>query len=94
MGPVWRGGDNNEDQLLESCYRNSLQLAIEHCLYTIAFPSISTGVYRFPIERASRIAANAVKAFLEEHEGIEKVLFVRFGGRDYRVYQDVVQEVF
>ncbi len=94
VGPVWHGGNNNEDQLLENCYRNSLKLALEHGLKTIAFPSISTGIYGFPIERASRIAARTVKAFLENEEGVEKVIFVCFGQRDYQVYQEAVKEVF
>ena len=60
VGPVWRGGNADEDRLLEHCYRNSLTLAVEHGVKTIAFPSISTGVYGFPIERASRIAVTTV----------------------------------
>ena len=93
VGPVWRGGKANEEQLLENCYRNSLQLAVEHNLKTIAFPSISTGVYGFPIERASRIAIRTVKTFLENDESIQKVLFVCFGQHDYQVYQEAVEEV-
>lgn len=94
VGPVWHGGNSNEDQLLENCYRNSLKLAVEHDIRTIAFPSISTGIYGFPIERASRIAVKTVKAFLEQKESIEKVIFVCFGQHDYQVYQEAMQEVF
>lgn len=94
VGPIWRGGNANEDQLLENCYRNSLQLAVKRRLKTIAFPSISTGVYGFPIDRASRIAVNTVKAFLENNESIEKVVFVCFGQHDYQIYQDAAKEVF
>lgn len=94
VGPIWRGGNANEDQLLENCYRNSLQLAVKQGLKTIAFPSISTGVYGFPIDRASRIAVNTVKAFLENDESIEKVVFVCFGQHDYQIYQDAAKEVF
>lgn len=94
VGPIWRGGNSSEDQLLESCYQNSLKLAVEHGIKTLAFPSISTGVYGFPIERASRIAAKTVKAFLEDEESIEKVVFVCFGQHDYQVYQDAIKEVF
>lgn len=94
VGPIWRGGNANEDQLLENCYRNSLQLAVKQGLKTIAFPSISTGVYGFPIDRASRIAVNTVKAFLENNESIEKVVFVCFGQHDYQIYQDAAKEVF
>ncbi|MBD3306247.1 O-acetyl-ADP-ribose deacetylase [candidate division KSB3 bacterium] len=94
VGPIWKDGKANEDQLLENCYRNSLQLAVEHDIRTIAFPSISTGIYGFPIERASRIAVRTVKAFLEEHPSLEQVTFVCFGQHDYQVYQDAMQEVF
>ncbi len=94
VGPVWRGGQADEDQLLRSGYQRSLALALEHGVRTIAFPSISTGIYGFPIERASRIAVKAVKSFLEEHDGLDKVVFVCFGRHDYKVYQKAVQEVF
>lgn len=94
VGPVWRGGNADEDHLLENCYHNSLRLAVEHDIQTIAFPSISTGVYGFPIERASRIALKTVKAFLEQHESLQKVVFVCFGQHDYQVYQQAFQEVF
>ncbi|GAK56465.1 Appr-1-p processing protein [Candidatus Vecturithrix granuli] len=94
VGPVWEGGDQNEDRLLENCYRNALKLAVEHDIRTIAFPSISTGIYGFPIERASRIAAKTVKAILEQEQRIEKVFFVCFGQHDYQVYQEAVKEVF
>lgn len=94
VGPVWRGGQADEDQLLRSGYQRSLALALEHGVRTIAFPSISTGIYGFPIERASRIAVKAVKSFLEEHDGLDKVVFVCFGRHDYQVYQKAVQEVF
>lgn len=94
VGPVWRGGKANEEQLLENCYRNSLQVALQHDIHTIVFPSISTGIYGFPIQQASRIAAKTVKTFLEQHEEIKKVTFVCFGQHDYQVYQEVIKEVF
>jgi O-acetyl-ADP-ribose deacetylase (regulator of RNase III) len=94
VGPIWRGGNSNEDQLLENCYKNSLKRAVENEIKTIAFPSISTGVYGFPIERASRIALKTVKAFLEKNESIKKVTFVCFGSHDYQVYQRAIKEVF
>jgi O-acetyl-ADP-ribose deacetylase (regulator of RNase III) len=94
VGPVWKGGQADEEQLLENCYRNSLNLALQHDITTIAFPSISTGIYGFPIERASRIALKTVKSFLEDHERIQKVVFVCFGPRDYGVYQQAFSEVF
>jgi O-acetyl-ADP-ribose deacetylase (regulator of RNase III) len=94
VGPVWRGGNANEEPLLENCYRNSLQLALQHDIRSIAFPSISTGVYGFPIDKASRIAIRTVKAFLEEHASIQQVIFVCFGQHDYQIYQDALKEVF
>jgi O-acetyl-ADP-ribose deacetylase (regulator of RNase III) len=94
VGPVWRGGNANEDQLLENCYANSLNVAVEHQIATIAFPSISTGIYGFPIERASRIALQTVKAFLEEQASIRKVVFVCFGQQDYQIYQHTATEIF
>jgi O-acetyl-ADP-ribose deacetylase (regulator of RNase III) len=94
VGPIWRGGKAKEDQLLENCYQNSLTLAVKHGIKTLAFPSISTGVYGFPIERASRIALKTVKTFLEYNESIQKVIFVCFGSHDYQVYQRAVKEVF
>lgn len=86
VGPVWRGGDYNEDNLLASCYRNSLKLAEQNGIKTIAFPSISTGVYGFPFERAAGIAVKEVSQFLEENASIEKVIFVCFSHGDYATY--------
>ncbi len=78
VGPVWHGGQKNEDNLLASCYRNSLQLAMDYKLHSIAFPSISTGVYRFPIERASKIALRVVLDFIENLESPPRVIFCWF----------------
>ena len=94
VGPVWRGGKAHEAQLLQSCYRHALELALQHDIQTIAFPSISTGIYGFPIQQASRIAAKTVKSFLEQHDEIRKVTFVCFGQHDYQVYQEAIHEVF
>lgn len=88
VGPVWRGGNNNEDELLASAYRRSLEVAVEHGdIKTIAFPNISTGVYGFPKERAADIAIATVKEFLEKHPEIEKVIFVAFDDENYRIYK-------
>lgn len=89
VGPVWTGGNNNEDELLSSCYKNSLKLAIENGIKTIAFPSISTGAYRFPVERASKIAYTAVKEFLSAHPEIEKVIFCCFDDKTYNIYKQL-----
>jgi O-acetyl-ADP-ribose deacetylase (regulator of RNase III) len=94
VGPVWRGGDQGEDALLASCYRNSLKLAVENGIRTIAFPAISTGVYRFPLERATRIALSEVKRFLEQNNSIDKVIFVCFDHHTYEVYQRLASEIF
>lgn len=86
VGPVWHGGDRDEERLLEDCYRNSLKVASEHGLKSIAFPSISTGAYGFPISKAAPIAMHTVKEVLQDNPGIEKVYFVCFGGSDLEVY--------
>lgn len=91
VGPVWRGGDFNEDDLLASCYRSSLKLAVENGIRTIAFPSISTGVYGFPFERAAKIAIKEVRDFLEKDPSIEKVIFVCFSHGDYTTYRKLLE---
>jgi len=88
VGPVWYGGKNNEEKLLADCYTNCLLLAKEKRLKSIAFPSISTGAYRFPIELACPIALITVKSFLDKNPGVlEKVIFVLFSEEDIRLYQ-------
>ena len=86
VGPVWHGGDRHEDELLASCYRASLELAVEMGVRTIAFPAISTGIYGFPLERAAAIAVSEEKSFLEKNLSIEKVVFVCFGRRAHDCY--------
>ena len=81
VGPIWRGGMNEEPELLASCYRNCFQLAREHGLQTIAFPAISCGVYRFPIEQACTIAYEEAIRALDDNPRLEKVLFVCFDDR-------------
>lgn len=86
-GPIWRGGASNEDILLANCYYNSMKLALEHNIRTIAFPSISTGVYSFPVDKAARIAVDTVHRFLEENpDKIDLVEWVLFDDRTYEVY--------
>jgi O-acetyl-ADP-ribose deacetylase (regulator of RNase III) len=87
VGPVWQGGKHGEDELLESCYRNSLKLAEEHGVKTIAFPSISTGAYRFPLECASQIAVDTVREYLKKSHALERVIFVCYSQADYEVYK-------
>jgi O-acetyl-ADP-ribose deacetylase (regulator of RNase III) len=92
VGPVWNDGKNNEDKLLARCYKNSLKLAVENKVKTIAFPAISTGVYRFPLERATKIAVTEVSKFLEKNESIEKVIFVCFDEETYQVYKNILKD--
>jgi O-acetyl-ADP-ribose deacetylase (regulator of RNase III) len=93
VGPIWRGGGNNEDELLAGCYKSCFAQALQHSIKTIAFPSISTGVYGFPIERASIIAVRETKNFLENNPTVRKVVFVCFGERVYRCYLSAVKEI-
>lgn len=93
VGPVWHGGKSGEDDLLRDCYRNSLELAASRGIATIAFPSISTGVYGFPIERASKIALAEIRDFLKENESIKKVICCCFGAGDYQIYIQAAKEV-
>jgi len=92
VGPVWHGGKYGEDELLASCYRKSLELAVEHVIRTIAFPAISTGAYGFPLERATRIAVREVSNFLERETVIEKVVFVCFDGQAHDCYSKVLRD--
>ncbi|MGE5682194.1 MAG: O-acetyl-ADP-ribose deacetylase [Bacillota bacterium] len=91
VGPVWRGGNANEDEFLRNCYKNSLKLAVVNAVKTIAFPSISTGIYGFPVERASGIAVSEVRDFLSLDRSIEKVIFVCFSSKDYNIYKKALE---
>jgi len=91
VGPVWHGGQHTEDDLLGSCYHSSLALAAEHGLASIAFPAISTGVYRFPLERATRIAVAEVRAFLADHSLPATVIFVCFGTEVRQAYDKALR---
>lgn len=91
VGPIWQGGTANEDQLLANCYQNSLKLAVENQIKTIAFPAISTGVYGFPLDRATEIAIRTVKGFLRDNDAIEKVVFVCFDDNTYEVYKRLLE---
>jgi O-acetyl-ADP-ribose deacetylase (regulator of RNase III) len=89
VGPVWNGGASNEEQKLANCYQNALLLAVDNGVKTIAFPNISTGIYRFPKNKAAAIAVNTVKAFLENHHTLEKVIFVCFDEENYSLYKQL-----
>lgn len=93
VGPIWRDGHRHEEEKLASCYRGSLELAARHNARTIAFPAISTGVYGFPVERASRIALRETISFLEEHPTPEKVFHVCFHDADQQSFEAVLKEL-
>ena len=93
VGPVWHGGKSREDELLANCYRNSLGLAVDSGLKSIAFPAISTGVYGFPVERATEIAIREIKKFTESDSTLEKVVCCCFGRRDYDIYTKTAEEI-
>ncbi len=94
VGPVWNGGGHGEDGLLADAYRNSLALAVAHGCQTVAFPNISTGVYRFPADRAARIVKETVNAFLAEHpDALEDIYFVCFDDENYRLYMKLWEGV-
>jgi O-acetyl-ADP-ribose deacetylase (regulator of RNase III) len=87
VGPVWEGGDAREEELLASCHRRSLEVAAELGCRTVAFPAISTGVYRFPVERAARIALQTTREELQKHPQIEQVRFVLFSDEHLQAFQ-------
>jgi O-acetyl-ADP-ribose deacetylase (regulator of RNase III) len=93
VGPVWNGGTNKEDILLASCYKNSLKLAADNGIKTIAFPSISTGAYRFPLEPATKIAVGEVLGFLKTTLSIQEITFVCFNDEVLRCYEKVMSKV-
>lgn len=92
VGPVWNGGKSNEETLLANAYRNSLQVAIDNGVETLAFPNISTGIYRFPKQRAAEIAVQTVRAFLEQNTAIQNVQFVCFDEENYEIYALLLNE--
>lgn len=94
VGPVWKGGHKNEDALLASCYRHSLEAAAELGAQSVAFPSISTGAYGFPLERATDIALKETKKFLERDRTLQKVVFVCFGEEALKTYQEAYGRIF
>lgn len=94
VGPVWRGGKNNEEKLLALCYRESFKLAEEYKLKSIAFPAISCGIYGFPIERAAKITLSETKRFLEENSHfLQEIIFVLFSENDYNIYRKVFKNI-
>jgi len=94
VGPVYKGGNKNEDKLLYNAYYNSLKLAKEYGLKTIAFPAISTGVYRYPKDEACSIAIKAVMDFIDKEGELEEVYFVLFSKNDYNLYENKLNQIF
>jgi O-acetyl-ADP-ribose deacetylase len=91
VGPVWQGGTRGEDELLAGCYARCMELARKHSVQSIAFPAISTGVYRFPLERAARIAVKTVKHHVES-SGVAEVYFVCFDAGTLSIYEGILSE--
>jgi O-acetyl-ADP-ribose deacetylase len=91
VGPIWNGGNKNEKKLLASCYTSALLLAEQHDIKTIAFPNISTGVYRFPKEEAAAIAVSTVQQFADEHQSIDEIIFVCFDEENYAIYNQLIK---
>ena len=92
VGPVWRGGNNNECELLRGCYETALKLAAEHHCKSIAFPNISTGIYRFPKEKAAETAIDTVRKFLSENSLPEEIYFVCFDAENYAIYEHLLKQ--
>ena len=92
VGPVWHGGSHDEDGLLANCYGNSLTLAVQHGVHSLAFPSISTGAYGFPMDRATAIAVRQIRSFLNTHKSIEKVLLVCFGSAAFEIVASMLKD--
>jgi len=94
VGPVWHGGNSNEDELLSRCYKNSFRIAIENGVHSIAFPAISTGAYSFPFERASRIACNVTNELLKKELSLERIFFVFFSSKDFLSFTKIAEQYF
>lgn len=90
VGPTWNGGHNNEQALLAACYQNSLRLALENDVHSIAFPNISTGIYRFPKKEAADIAMQTVRSFLGKNDQLKSVLFVCYDEQNFTLYSDLL----
>lgn len=93
VGPIWHGGNDNEAELLESCYRTAFELAEEHQIHSIAFPAISTGAYGYPLEQATRIAIGTAWIVLQANDQIERVVFACFDEQTHKAYKELIDEI-
>jgi len=93
VGPVWQGGDAKEEQLLRNCYMNTLKIAMDKGIKSIAFPNISTGIYRFPKDKAAQIAMNAVANFMNENNYDISVTFVCYSDENYNLYKKIIDDI-
>ena len=94
VGPVWGGGNRREAELLANCYKNSLRVALENGIRSVAFPSISTGAYRFPLEKAAQIAVSTVRVFAEEHpDKLDLVEWILFDKRSFDAYEMALKDI-
>ena len=93
VGPIWKGGSYNERDLLKNCYQRSMEIAEERKISSLSFPSISTGIYRFPIEKASKIALNTVASNLKQSSCIKRCVFVLFSEKDLKIYLKALEEI-
>lgn len=90
VGPIWRGGNNNEEILLQNAYKNSLKLAINNGIKTIAFPNISTGIYRFPKKKAAEIALKTIKDFIKSNNELDEIIFVCYNKKNFDLYNEIL----
>ncbi len=93
VGPIWSNGSNNDEKLLESCYKRSLEVAVQNNCKTIAFPNISTGIYHFPKDLAAKTAINTVIDFLNNNHTVDKVIFVCFSKENYKIYKSILDNL-
>ena len=94
VGPVWSGGNRREAELLANCYKNSLRVALENGIRSVAFPSISTGAYRFPLEKAAQIAVSTVRVFAEEHpDKLDLIEWILFDKRTFDAYEMALKDI-
>lgn len=93
VGPVWHGGNKGEPETLTSAYRESLKLAVENGLKSVSFPSISTGIYGYPVDKGAKVAIETTKEFLQQDENLEEVDFVLFDSRTFDAYRQALEEI-